>query len=90
MEKKRNIKDLLMAVMLKHEIERARQEVLGGATNPLVRAALVIAFLYLIGSAYSMMGVVGVVFIAIFFLVVMLVPAIKYKAQCFLDRRHMS
>ena len=37
-----------------------------------------------------MMGVVGVVFIAIFFLVVMLVPAIKYKAQCFLDRRHMS
>ncbi len=28
MEKKRNIKDLLMAVMLKHEIERARQEVL--------------------------------------------------------------
>ena len=87
MEFRRNIKNHLMAAMLLREIERARKEVLGGAANPLVRAALVIAYVYLIGIAYSVMGVVGAISVAIFFLIAMLVPVFNYKVQRFLDRR---
>ena len=42
---RKNVKDILMASMLMREIERARQELLGGPANPLVRAALVTAFI---------------------------------------------
>lgn len=86
---RKNVKDILMASMLMREIERARQELLGGPANPLVRAALVTAFMYLILTAYTMVGAVGPVFVASLFLIVMFVPALYNKARRFLDRRRM-
>ncbi|MCB1881573.1 MAG: hypothetical protein KDI54_16220 [Gammaproteobacteria bacterium] len=86
---KKNIKDILMAAMLMREIERARQELLGGAANTLVRAALAVAYMYIVFNAYTMLGVVGVVSVAIFFLIVMFVPAPYHKVRRFLYRLRM-
>jgi hypothetical protein len=56
------------------ELARARSTVGASPAGVLLRAALAVVFMFLIGIAHELLGITGVVFVAALFLVAFFVP----------------
>ena len=76
MKKQADAKGELRAAYTMHFLENAKRETQTepGLTSVVVRVTLAIIFMYLLVIGYQLMGVTGVVFVSLMFVVSMFIP----------------
>ncbi len=89
MEEQSKFRGELRAAHTMRELKNARRSIPMGSVGVFMRVTLALVFMYMTVISYSMLGIIGPVFVSILFLAAFFVPVVYLAVKIFLQQRRI-